>query len=73
MVDWMSDKALGWLGWPPSEALAADLNAIAIAYEGNIARLNAINGGKSPSKPAPLDIRAFAREHNAALRSADEM
>jgi hypothetical protein len=54
------------LRWPPSEALSADVNAILIAYEGDVKRLNAIAGADAAARPAPLDLRAFARAHNAA-------
>jgi hypothetical protein len=37
-----------------------------VAYEGDVKRLNAISGNKPADRPAPFDLRAFAREHNAA-------
>jgi hypothetical protein len=45
--------------------------AILLAYEGKVEMLKAIFGGGEPEKPRPsaLDLRTFARTHNA-LRSA---
>lgn len=65
----MQDKALGWLRWPPSEALAADVNAIIIGYEGDCARLNLISGNKPKEQAPPFNFRAFAARHNAVRMS----
>lgn len=68
-VDWLCEIALGWLRWPPSEALAADVNAIMLGYEGDCARLQVISGTKKQGRQAPFDFRSFAAAHNAVLKS----
>src|SRR5690606_10932068 len=34
--DQLAEIALGWLGWTEEQALAADVNAIQVAYEGRL-------------------------------------
>lgn len=43
---------MGWLGWTEAQALSADVNAIAIAYEGRLDMLATIGLVKRETPPA---------------------
>lgn len=45
--------ALGCLKWPPSEALAADVNLVIIGYEGHMDMVRDIFGGEKPPNQLP--------------------
>jgi hypothetical protein len=47
----MAEYALGWLGWTEPEAMAADVNAIAVAMKGRFAMLRAVFGGEEEEEP----------------------
>ncbi len=64
----MLKLALGWLRWPPDQALSIDVNLILLAVDGDIQRAQAMNGTGQKGRPNPLDIREFAREHNMVRR-----
>lgn len=60
---------MGWLGWPPDQVLAADVNAVEMALNARVDLLGKIFGdGKSQSKkPASVtaqNFRDIARSHN---------
>lgn len=50
----MAEQALGWLGWTEEQALAADVNTIAVGMRGKIAMLRAVFGGTDDTPPAEL-------------------
>lgn len=57
--DELAEIALGWLGWTETEALSADVNAIAIAHRGRVAMLATVfGGGEAPvEKMGPQTLR----------------
>lgn len=62
--------ASGWLGWPEDVSLRTDVNYIAAAYEGRLNMLKAIFGsGEDKKPPSAVEIRNFARTHNALFRA----
>ena len=56
----MAEIALGWLGWTEQQALATDVNAIAIALEGRMQMFETVgwikraDGGRA--EPAAAEI-----------------
>lgn len=51
-----------------------DMNAILVAYDGQLQKFQLIHGGKPPPnstgrKPTADDFRAFARDENAKRRA----
>lgn len=59
---------MGWLGWTEHQALATDVNAIAVAYEGRVDMLKAIFG--DGSKPAGDKPKASSHKMSPALFDA---
>jgi hypothetical protein len=59
-MDWLEDlfeKATGWLGWSPEQALKAPIPHIQIALDGKIDFLVKTSAGKSKGKPERLSKR----------------
>ncbi|RVD66407.1 hypothetical protein [Mesorhizobium sp. M7A.F.Ca.ET.027.03.2.1] len=48
--------AIGWLGWSEEQALASDVNAIMVGYEGRCDMLRSIFGGGEERPPPPLPV-----------------
>jgi len=56
---------MGWLGWGPDIALAADVNCILIAMEGKVEMMNpSLISERTDSSLAAPKFRSFARDHN---------
>ena len=45
--------ALGYLGWSEPQALAADVNAILVGYEGVLHKIHYIYGTPEPERVSP--------------------
>ena len=62
MCDELAEIALGWLGWSEEQTLYSDINAILIAQEGLIKKLNlekGHGGTKSDDENPKLTTAAF--------------
>ena len=64
---------MGWIGWLPEQALAADVNAVIIAIEGRVEMLNGIFGDpkKAKGKKRPITARtwkAVVKAHNTVMK-----
>lgn len=57
---------MGWLGWTPEAALAADVNLILLALEGREDMLKAIFGDASEGKGKKGPVTANRWRHFAA-------
>ncbi|ODT10505.1 MAG: hypothetical protein ABS35_42015 [Kaistia sp. SCN 65-12] len=57
----MAEIALGWFGWTEEQALASDVNAIAVAYEGRLDMFETI-GFIKREKAAQVSARPMSPE-----------
>jgi hypothetical protein len=64
---------MGWLGWTPEVALAADVNLIEMALSSRSDLLKTIFGSGEKEKPkgklTARGFKAFAARHNGKKRS----
>jgi hypothetical protein len=65
---------MGWLGWTPEVALAADVNAVRMALQSRSKLLEAIFG--SPDRPrrgkkVAAKFKEFAAQHNRRFSATD--
>lgn len=68
--DDLAEVALGWLGWTEAEALAADVNAIKVAYAGRVDLLRTVFGGSKAgtSKQQGLTPQLFDAMYGRARK-----
>lgn len=62
----MAEIALGWLGWTEQEAMAADVNAIAVGYQGRRDLLESVFG-RSEEETPPEELPVLTQEGFAGL------
>jgi hypothetical protein len=67
---------MGWLGWPPDQTMAADVNIVRIAIDAKIDLLQMVygSGKKSKANTVPMtsdNFRAMAKSHNDNWRQGN--
>lgn len=60
---------MGWLGWPPTQALAADVNCIMLAMEGKLEMT--YPEVKQAKRSTSSCFKDFVKGHNARIQNGE--